>query len=476
MANTITPRVLKGFRDFLPESELERRRILGVLEASLCRYGYVPIDTPVLEYTEVLLGKAGGDTEKQIYRFTDHGGRDVAMRFDLTVPFARYIAGNRRNLYLPFKRYHIGKVYRGENTQRGRYREFAQCDFDTVGVDSPAADFDILLTIAASFRALGIGDITIRVSHRGLLNGLLARLGVQDKSVEVLRTVDKLGKIGEEETRRLLIDLVGDEPAGRVLAFVSKEGSSKATLDKMIEMSEGDDTREAAERMRLLLSWTQNTELAAVLTIDPSITRGLDYYTGVVFETVLNELPEIGSVCGGGRYNDLASLYTKEQLPGVGGSIGVDRLIAALTELGRHQENPRTVDVLVLDLDDSLMGEYFVLAERLRAQGFRVDVYPEQKKLGAQFAFAERKGIPAGVLVGPDEVAAGTITVKDLITRENHDGLSQEAAMATLGGIVQAASRDGEARRDGAPDGGADPRSAGAGLGTPGASAPKDKT
>ena len=436
MANIISPRILKGFRDFLPEAELERRRILGVLESTFCRYGYVPIDTPVLEYTEVLLGKAGGDTEKQIYRFTDHGGRDVAMRFDLTVPFARYIAGNRGDLYLPFKRYHIGKVYRGENTQRGRYREFAQCDFDTVGVDTPAADFDILLTIAASFRALGIDDITIRVSHRGLFNGLLARLGVRDKSVEVLRAVDKLGKVGEEKTRVLLAELVGENAAGTVLAFIRREKTHKATLEKMIDMAAGEETREAADRMRSILSWSEKTALGSVLAVDPSITRGLDYYTGVVFETVLNELPEIGSVCGGGRYNDLASLYTKEHLPGVGGSIGVDRLIAALSELGRLREHPKTVDVLVFNLDGALMGEYFVLAERLRNQGFRVDVYPEQKKLGAQFSFAERKGIPAGVFVGPEEVEAGTLTVKNLVSRKNHEGLTQEQALAVIKEIV----------------------------------------
>lgn len=435
----IEPRVLKGFRDVLPAVEMERRRISGILEASFRRYGFVPIDTPVLEYTEVLLGKAGGETEKQIYRFEDHGGRDVAMRFDLTVPFARYIAGNRGELYLPFKRYHIGKVYRGENTQRGRYREFAQCDFDTVGVDSAAADFDILLTIVAAFRAMDIPDVTVRISHRGLFNGLLDRLGIAEHSVELLRVVDKRSKIGEEETARQIADLVGYEAAAEVLEFIRPVNGNRATAEKMIHLAVAsaspaggpatDAATQAAERMRAILGLAEATGIDDVLLVDPSITRGLDYYTGLVFETVLNDLPDIGSVCGGGRYNDLASLYTREHIPGVGASIGMDRLMAALDELGRLAGDRPGADVLVFCLDETLSADYLRVAEALRAGGLNVDVYPESKKLGTQFSYAEKKGIPLGVLFGPEEKTRGTVNLKDLRSRESVDDISlQDAA------------------------------------------------
>ncbi|MDR3172079.1 MAG: histidine--tRNA ligase family protein, partial [Treponema sp.] len=275
MANFIEPRILKGFRDFLPPAEIARRNLIERIEASFRSYGFVPIDTPVLEYAEILLGKGGGETEKQIYRFNDNGGRDVALRFDLTVPFARFLAEHRGELSLPFKRYHIAKVWRGENTQRGRYREFTQCDFDIVGSDSPAADFEVLLIMRNTLRAIGAGDLTIRVNHRGLFNRFLTRLGVSEQSVEILRTVDKLTKIGREETLRQLSDLSGLDKAGAILGFIEAKGNFEETLET-ISNAVGGDAPES-ERLRILRRFMVDTGTADSFVLDPSITRGLDY-------------------------------------------------------------------------------------------------------------------------------------------------------------------------------------------------------
>lgn len=422
MAELIEPRVLKGFRDFLPDTELERKRVQGILEATFERFGFVPIDTPVLEYTEVLLGKGGGETDKQLYRFQDNGGRDVAMRFDLTVPFARFMAAHVQELYLPFKRYHIAKVFRGENTQRGRYREFTQCDFDIVGVDSPAADFEILLLMRESFRALGIDRVQIHLSHRGIFNRALQRLGVQDKAVEVLRTVDKIKKIGEEAVREQLVQLVGGNAAEEILRFGKPESDFLATLEKITTIAGG--PAEDTERLSTIHQWFLDLGIQDSFLLDPSITRGLDYYTGIVYETFLLDLPGIGSVCSGGRYNDLASLYTRDRLPGVGSSIGLDRLMAALEELGKKPERTGVTEILVFCLEDSLFGDYLKAAQELRKAGFATEVFPEQRKLANQFTFAEKKKIPLGVFLGSDEKSRGVVSLRDLRTRVTYENLT----------------------------------------------------
>lgn len=428
MAKRIEPRVLKGFRDFLPAQELERKRITHILESIFENFGFVPIDTPILEYTEVLLGKGGGETDKQVYRFTDHGGRDVAMRYDLTVPFARFMAANRSALYLPFKRYHISRVFRGENTQRGRYREFIQCDFDIVGTDSHSADFEILLLMRRSLLALGVERFTIRLSHRGIFNRFLAHIGVSDRSAEVLRTVDKLAKIGRDEVHAQLSEIAGPENAGRILEYITAEGGFGETLAKLERFAGGPG--EDTQRLATLRNYMHELGVEGTYVLDPSITRGLDYYTGIVFETFLDELPAIGSVCSGGRYNDLASLYTKEEIPGVGASIGLDRLLAALEELGRKPERSSGTAIIVFCMDESLIAECHKAAEFFRNAGLSCEVYPEPKKLAQQFAFAEKKGIPLGVFIGQNEVASGTVTLKNLSTRESHDRItSAEAAV-----------------------------------------------
>ncbi|MCX7788387.1 MAG: histidine--tRNA ligase [Spirochaetes bacterium] len=422
MAELIEPRVLKGFRDFLPDIELERKRVQGILEATFERFGFVPIDTPVLEYTDILLGKGGGETDKQLYRFQDNGGRDVAMRFDLTVPFARFMAAHVQELYLPFKRYHIAKVFRGENTQRGRYREFTQCDFDIVGVDSPAADFEILLLMRESFYALGIDRVQIHLSHRGIFNRALQRLKVQDKGIEVLRTVDKIKKIGEEAVQTQLKQLVGTVAAEEILQFGKPESSFLATLEKITSIAGG--PAEDTERLHSIYHWFQDLGIQDSFLLDPSITRGLDYYTGIVYETFLLDLPGIGSVCSGGRYNDLASLYTKERLPGVGSSIGLDRLLAALEELGKKPECTGVTEILVFCLEDRLFGDYHKIAQELRRAGFATEVFPEQRKLANQFSFAEKKKIPLGVFLGSEEKSRGVFSLRDLRTRVTYENLT----------------------------------------------------
>jgi histidyl-tRNA synthetase len=426
----IEPKILKGFRDFLPVKEIERKRIISILEKNFESFGFVPIDTPVLEYTEVLLGKGGGETDKQVYRFEDNGGRDVSMRFDLTVPFARYMAKNRSDLHLPFKRYHINKVWRGENTQRGRYREFMQCDFDIVGIDTPSADFEILLMIRDSMKALDISDVTVHFSHRGIFNRLLGKLNIADNSVEILRIVDKLAKIGEEEVIRLLMELTSEENAREIVEFIKPAGNSLETLEKMEKAAGGAD--EDSERLRTIFGFIKENEMENFFKLDPSITRGLDYYTGIVYETFLGELPGIGSVCSGGRYNNLASLYTKEELPGVGASIGLDRLIAALEELGRSSDKKSFTDLLILAMDDQLFGHYHKLSSAFRKEGINCEVYHVKKKINAQFKFAEAKSIPYALLCGEDEYNKGVVSLKDLNNRENWNDLSLGEAVKKI--------------------------------------------
>ena len=430
MSTKIEPKILKGFRDFLPVKEIERKKIISILEKKFESFGFVPIDTPVLEYTEVLLGKGGGETDKQVYRFEDKGGRDVSMRFDLTVPFARYMAKNRPDLPLPFKRYHINKVWRGENTQRGRYREFMQCDFDIVGIDSASADFEILMMMRDSMRALNVDNVTIHFSHRGIFNRLLEKLGIAENSVEILRIVDKLTKIGEGEVVRQLKDLTSEENAREIVEFIKPAASSVETLNKMERAAGGPD--EDTERLRIIFQYIKENEMEDSFKLDPSITRGLDYYTGIVYETFLNELPNIGSVCSGGRYNNLASLYTKEELPGVGASIGLDRLIAALEELGRSSEKKSFTDLLILALDDQLFGYYHKLSTAFRKEGINCEVFHVKKKINAQFKFAEAKSIPFALVCGEDEFAKGTVNLKDLKKRKNWEGLTISEALEIL--------------------------------------------
>jgi len=430
MSDIISPRVLKGFRDALPALEISRKEIQRSLEKSFENFGFVPIDTPALEYREVLLGKGGGETDKQVYSFQDHGGRDVAMRFDLTVPFARFMAAHAAELVLPFKRYHIAKVWRGENTQRGRYREFYQCDFDIVGTDCAAADFEILFMIKNSLEKLGVRGFRIHLAHRGIFNAFLEKLGLEQEGVEILRTVDKLPKVGEDKVMELLEPLTGSDKGALILKYIRAEKTPAQTLEKLTNLVGENDP--SLQRITELFRLVEQTEIEDRVILDPAITRGLDYYTGVVYETFLTELPELGSVCSGGRYNNLAGLYTRQELPGVGASIGLDRLLAGLEELDRLSGKETTTRVLVFNMDDHLMGHYFYLAQELRNQDIGSEIFLESKKINKQFQFAERKGIPWALICGDEEKKAGKVNLKNLVTRDSHEAITLAEAVAIL--------------------------------------------
>jgi histidyl-tRNA synthetase len=444
MATFIEPKLLKGFRDFLPPAEMLRRDLTEKIEASFRSFGFVPIDTPALEYAEILLGKGGGETEKQIYRFKDNGERDVALRFDLTVPFARYVALHQAELAFPFKRYHIGKVWRGENAQRGRYREFTQCDFDIIGSDSPAADFEILLMIRATLLNLGVG-VTIHINHRGLFNRFLAHIGQREKSVDVLRAVDKIAKVGYDETAAALAAITGDANAKKILDFTAAVSGEtfEETLNRITELSGGPSPE--SQRLGLLRRFMDDAfsdGKNAGFLLDPSITRGLDYYTGVVFETFITDLPDIGSICSGGRYDNLAGLYSKSNtaISGVGSSIGLDRMIAALESLNKlpaAASSYTSAAIACIKQEDS--GLYQALAQQFRWQGIPCEVFLEEssagtadnKQLVKQFVLAEKKGLRWMIIPGADPLS-DPLTLRDLAGRQNREGLSVAEAVQII--------------------------------------------
>ena len=431
MESLIQPRILKGFRDFLPEAEITRSTLIEKLTDVFRSFGYVPIDTPVMEYSEILLRKSNGETEKQVFRFEDNGGRDVALRFDLTVPFARFTAEHKDELYFPFKRYHIAKVWRGEKPQAGRYREFIQCDFDCVGSDSASSDFEILSLMKAALQAIGVEDITIRMSHRGIFNQFLEKRNLTDKSEDILRTVDKLAKVGKEEVSSQLESLTGSNTtAEEILEYITPADTFEQTLTHMEAMAGGES--ENPRRMREIYAMMEAAGIASSFVLDPSITRGLDYYTGIVYETFLNELPGIGSVCSGGRYDNLAGLYMKEKVPGVGSSIGLDRLIAGLQQLNKLESRKSFIDAEIFCLDKDMMTEYHRLAQTLRQRGVRCEVFPDPKKLLAQYTVAEKKGIPFGITLKKEDVAGNTVTIKNLATREVFENISLDKAIDIL--------------------------------------------
>jgi histidyl-tRNA synthetase len=385
-------------------------------------YGFAPIDTPALEYTEILLGKGGEESDKLIYRFQDHGGRDVALRFDLTVPFARFAAQNIVRLGTPFKRYHMGPVWRGENTAHGRYREFWQCDFDTIGTTSNAADIEVVLVIHDLLRALGFERFQIHVNNRLVLNGLLEELGLAGQTAHVLRALDKLAKVGRDGVCAEMTAKgdVAPEQAGRVLDLAEIKGGNREILAQLLkDFGRNPRAMEGISRLHELLEATRVAGVSKdCLCLDVSIARGLDYYTGTVYETLLTDLPGIGSVCSGGRYDNLASLYTKQVLPGVGASLGLDRLLAAMEEMKLLKTVVSPAPVLMVQFTADRLGDYQKMARDLRAAGTGVEVYPEARKIGQQLQYAEKRGFRVALIAGPDEFAQGVWKVKDLARRE----------------------------------------------------------
>jgi len=420
---SIQPRTLKGFRDYLPRTMLARERVIDTAKRVFRSYGFSPIDTPALEYLDVLLGKGGAETDKQMYRFQDHGGRDVGMRFDLTVPLARFAAQHIAELGTPFKRYHIACVWRGENTQRGRFREFMQCDFDTIGAKGVAADAEVVLVAHDLLRAIGFERVTIRVNNRLVLTGLLESIGLESRSTEVLRSIDKLGKIGAERVIEEIQRSAGASAsnAARVVSLAQLTGSNDEILAQLRPLvANSQRGQQGIEQLAALLSVVSRAGVPVErVKLDVSIARGLDYYTGTVLETTLDDLPAIGSVCSGGRYDNLAELYTKQELPGIGASLGLDRLLDAMDELGMVESAQTTAQVFVPFFDASHLGDYFHLAAELRSAGHPTEVYPEPVKLGKQLQYADRKGFRVAVIAGEREFAAGECQVKNLATTES---------------------------------------------------------
>ena len=414
----IQPRTLKGFRDYLPESMIPRERLMEVARTVYRSYGFSPIDTPALEYAEVLCGKGSDETDKQMFRFIDHGKRDVGMRFDLTVPLARFVAQHGNTLGMPFKRYHIGPVWRGEKPQAGRYREFAQCDFDTIGTRSVASDIETGLVIFDLMKAIGFDRFKIRTNNRKVLNGLLQKNDLGDRSVEVLRALDKLAKIGPEKVKAEMM-ATADASAAQiegVMQLTEIKGSNQEVLKQLEPLCQGHElAEEGFAQLKQLADATAAVGITDEnLVLDVSLARGLDYYTGTIFETFLDDLPGIGSVCSGGRYDNLAQLYTKQEYPGIGASLGLDRLLAAMEELDMIPPVKTSADVMVVQFDAENLNTYLQIAASLRRQGIKTEVFPDAKKLKQQLKYADRQGFGAVIVAGKDELDQGKLSVKTM--------------------------------------------------------------
>ena len=419
------PRTLSGFMELLPARQVQFERMAEELRRTYSLYGFTPLDTPIIEASEVLLAKAGGETEKQIYRFTK-GDTDLSLRFDLTVPLAKYVALHYAGLSFPFRRFQIGKVYRGERAQRGRFREFYQADIDIIGDGKLdiANEAEIPSIIYQTFTALGLDRFQIRVNNRKILSGFYAMLGLSDKSGDIMRVVDKLPKIGPDKVRELLTDEVlalTGEQADEILKFISITGSNNHVLSALEEY-----------RSRHELFDTGLDELNTVVkylsafgvpeenfAVDLTIARGLDYYTGTVYETFMLDHPEIGSICSGGRYDNLAEYYTDKQLPGVGISIGLTRLFYVLEEQGYLNDSLITspADVLILPMTDDL-APAISLATQLRGAGIRTQLYAEQKKFKQKMSYADKLGVPYILLLGEDEITQSKVSLKNMSTGE----------------------------------------------------------
>ncbi len=417
MTGLIEPRTLKGFRDYVPEVMIPREQLMETARRVYRRFGFLPIDTPALEYLEILVGKGSDETDRQMYRF-EHGGKKIGMRFDLTIPLARFAAQHIGQLGIPFKRYHIAPVWRGENTQAGRYREFVQCDFDTIGTESVVADIETAVVIAELMSEIGVDRFQLRMNNRQVLNGLLTKLHLQDQSVAVLRALDKLEKLGSTTVREELLRTGGlsDGQADEILALADIKGDTNSVLTQLSEMLKGVELGlKGVDRLRSIAEALDSSGIPAErFRIDVTIARGLDYYTGVVFETTLLDLPSIGSVCSGGRYDNLAGLYTKQHLPGIGASLGLDRLIAALDQLGKLPRARSTAQIFVPYFDAERLHDYMRLCQIVRAAGWNVELYPEPKKLGAQLKYADDRGFSLALIAGSDELNAGTCQIKNL--------------------------------------------------------------
>ena len=439
----IKPRTLSGFMELLPAKQQQMERFFQVLRETYALYGFTPLDTPVIEAAEVLLAKGGGETEKQIYRF-EKGDSDLALRFDLTVPLAKYVALNYGHLTFPFRRYQIGKVYRGERAQRGRFREFYQADIDIIG----DGQLDILneaeipAVIYRTFTALGLRRFQIRVNNRKILNGFYAMLGLTEQSGDIMRTVDKLDKIGPHKVKAILTEDLGlsEAQAGEILSFIAIRGSNAEILEKLAAYQGKNELFDRGlEELRAVVSCLGAFGVPEDnFAVDLTIARGLDYYTGTVYETTMLDHPEIGSICSGGRYDNLAEYYTDKKLPGVGISIGATRLFYVLEEQGLLNPNQPTApaDVLVIPMSEDFVKAVEV-ATALRDAGIRTQLYTEKKKFKAKIGYADKLGIPYVVFLGEDEIANNVITLKDMASGQQQTLPAAQAVALLKEGLAR---------------------------------------
>ena len=439
----IKPRTLSGFMELLPEKQQKLEKMMQILRSTYSLYGFAPLDTPAIEDAQILLAKGGGETEKQIYRF-QKGDSDLALRFDLTVPLAKYVALHANELAFPFRRYQISKVYRGERAQRGRFREFYQADIDIIGDGKLDIlnEAEIPAIIYRVFRGFGLERFQIRVNNRKILNGFYAMQQLSDKSGDIMRTVDKLDKIGPEKVSLILVEDCGltNAQADEILKFIAIKGTNAEVLAALQGYTGRNEIFDKG--LEELTAVTANLAAFGVpeknFAVDLTIARGLDYYTGTVYETTLLDHPEIGSVCSGGRYDDLAGYYTERQLPGVGISIGLTRLFYVLDEQGLLNPNlsGAAADALILPMTAE-PGAAIALAEQLRSEGIRVQMYSEQKKFKQKMSYADKLGVPYVVLLGEDEIAAGKCSVKDMRTGQQITVTAQEAAAHMKAGLEE---------------------------------------
>lgn len=425
----VKPNILAGFLELSPSDQIEFNRIKDVIQRTYENFGFLPLDTPVLERSDVLLAKGGGETDQQVYRF-ERGRNDISMRFDLTVPLARYTAAHYSELQFPFRRYQIGKVYRGERNQRGRYREFYQCDIDIIGDQSLDIinDAEIPTVIYNIFDKLNIGKFTISVNNRKILNGFYESLGIED-TVQVLRYVDNLDKIGADGVKKQLKELdLSDDQIDKILEFTTIDGDNTEKIEKLKDLNiESETFQLGLEEIEQVLRYIDEFGVPEeYIKLDLSIARGLDYYTGTVYETLLDDHPEIGSICSGGRYEDLASSYINRKLPGVGISIGLSRLFFQLQEIGVLGERKEALtDVLVIPFDECVDDGIKLVAE-LRSAGVKTFLYTEKGRLGRKFGYADNLDIPYTIVVGQNEVETGRYGLKDMKSGDQEDMTVEE--------------------------------------------------
>ena len=418
----IEPRTLAGFMELLPNEQILFEQMKQTIEKTYQRFGFLPLDTPILELSEVLLAKAGGETEKQIYRFTK-GDTDISMRFDLTVPLAKYVAKNYGNLSFPFRRYQIGKVYRGEKTQKGRFREFYQCDIDIIGDGELGIvnDAEIPSVIYNLISDLGFNDFTICINNRKVLNGLFREVNQEQNAVDIMRTIDKLAKIGKEKVIEELKEIgVDDQAIERILTFIEIDGTTDEKISKLENLGILNEMfTQGLEELKQVVKYIRIFGVPDThFKIDLTIARGLDYYTGTVYETFLNDYKELGSVCSGGRYENLAEYYTDKKLPGVGISIGLTRLFYKLNELQLIKSDKYSMsDILIIPMTED-MTKSIELASDLRKEGINTEVYLNDKKLKAKFKYADKLKIPYVAVIGEDEISSNTVKVKNMETGE----------------------------------------------------------